>query len=1186
MFKRSIPVLFIICALGVFSASASAETEGPGWELTARTYPTYLPPDGRGVIDVDVFNVGAGAAGCTGAQYSKEKEEKQTFGNPLCPEKSPATNPIAVTDTLPPGVTAIEEGELNGAPNVNAPEIGHERWNCIGNRPGGLVEGATVVTCTSDTEGVRGGFGGGGGAPTGGHVELNQPNIQPRIGIAVRAGTEASGLSNDVTIAGGGAPNPASTTEPITISAKKPPFGFVGWDGWFSNADGTLDTQAGSHPYELTLAYTLASEVQGEELAPAGGEARDLEVRLPPGIIGDTTAVPQCGRQQLENETCPGSSIIGTDSVYFSVSSGAAAKGFAVFNMVPPPGVAAEFGFSYNGILVFLDSTVRTGGDYGITTHVNQVPQKLIGTNILTLWNVPGEASHDLWRLGEIGGCPLSQISPPPGTTPEGFEQYCVAPYAPVLKPLLTVPTSCGQEEPIVIRADAWQDTSITSEAKFDLHDSNGAPTGFTGCEDLGFGPLISTAPDTSESDTPAGLTVEVKPPLGGLQEPGQLGTSDIQDTTVTLPEGFVVNPGQAAGLQACQPSQDGLTTEAERAEGSENDGPAACPSASKIGTVMIKTPLLEGVSEKQLEGSVYILQSNPPELKLLLAASADGVNLKLVGTVHLDEHTGRLTTTFQGTPQLPFTSFKLSFSGGAQAALDTPTQCGTYPSSADFTPWASPLISDFPASASFSITAGPGGGGCSSNPLPFSPSLTAGSSTDKAGAYTGFSMLLQRGDGQQRIERLQFKIPAGLVGMISSVPLCQEPLAAQGACPTSSHIGHTVVASGPGAYPLVIPQPGEPEAGIFLTGPYEGAPFGLSIVTPVIAGPFNLGTIVTRAKIEVDPSTAQITVTTDPLPQVVKGVPTDLRQVQAVIDRPGFMLNPTNCNPQEFTGTAWGAPPPGVGGPGSSASISSQFGIGSCRELAFAPKFSVSTPGRTGKADGAGLTAKLSYPAGSLGTQTNITRVKVDLPKQLPSRLTTLQKACTSAQFAANPAGCPPASIIGHATVTTPVLSVPLTGPAYFVSHGGEAFPSLTIVLQGDNVMVELVGTTFISRAGITSTTFKTVPDVPFNTFTLTLPQGKYSALAANVPAKDHYSLCGQKLTMPTEFLAQNGAKINQSTPLSVSGCAKAKTLTRAQKLTAALKACHKQAKGKRAGCEGAARRKYGPVKVKGKKK
>jgi hypothetical protein len=312
----------------------------------------------------------------------------------------------------------------------------------------------------------------------------------------------------------------------------------------------------------------------------------------------------------------------------------------------------------------------------------------------------------------------------------------------------------------------------------------------------------------------------------------------------------------------------------------------------------------------------------------------------------------------------------------------------------------------------------------------------------------------------------------------------------------------------------------------------------------PVVVGPFVLDTQIVRAKIEVDPHTAQITVTTDALPQVIDGVPTDLRSIDAVIDREGFMFNPTSCAPQAFSGTAFSAQ-------GATAPISSHFQVGSCQSLKFAPNFKVSTPGRTSRANGAGLTARIIYPTGPLGAnqasqQANIAKVKVDLPKQLPSRLTTLQKACTAAQFENNPAGCPAASNVGHVTVVTPILPVKLTGPAYFVSHGGEAFPSLVVVLQGDGVTVDLVGTTFINKAGITSSTFKATPDVPFTSFELNLPEGKYSALAANLPASAHGSFCGQSLEMPTAFVGQNGAEIHQSTKIAVTGCHKAKKVTK----------------------------------------
>jgi hypothetical protein len=523
----------------------------------------------------------------------------------------------------------------------------------------------------------------------------------------------------------------------------------------------------------------------------------------------------------------------------------------------------------------------------------------------------------------------------------------------------------------------------------------------------------------------------------------------------------------------------------------------------------------------------------------LLIQAAGEGVEVKLQAVVHLNERTGQLTTTLLETPQAPVSAFRLSFSGGAQAALATPTKCGTYETTSDFTPWAAPFVEDlFPASG-FQITSGVNGAPCPPSPLPFSPTMIAGSTTDQAGGYTDFSLLLQAPDDQQRIERLQFKTPEGLEGMIAKVPLCTNAQAEANACPAASAIGHAVVASGPGPYPLVVPQPGQPPAPIYLTEGYEGAPYGLSIVVPLHVGPFVLPTQRVRAKIEVDQLTAQLTVTTDPLPQVVAGVPTDLRSIDAVIDRPGFMFNPTGCSPRSFSGTAFGSE-------GAQAPISSALQMGSCRALLFKPSLKAFTAGKTSRADGASLGVKLVYPTGELGanqasSQSNIQSVKVELPKKLPSRLTTLQKACTAAQFDANPAGCPAASVVGHATAVTPVLPVALTGPAYFVSNGNESFPNLIVVLQGYGVTVHLVGDTFISKQGITSSTFKQVPDVPIASFELNLPEGPYSALAANG------NLCKDRLAMPTDFVAQNGAELKQSTPLTITGCPKAKKAKKA---------------------------------------
>jgi hypothetical protein len=1070
----------VLTALLIAGAPAFAAGEGAGWELNGRTYPTNLTPSGKGTIVLDVFNVGAKASEGT----------------------------VTVTDTLPAGFTAHEAGDLIAVQNGLSPLIGHGAWDCTGNGPGGVVEGATVVTCTNDPEGLAQ-IPGGGGPPAD-----EDPNNQAPVAISVNVAASGSGLVNRATIAGGQAPTTASTSDPVTVSAQKPEFGFVGWDGWFSNADGTLDTQAGSHPYELTLSFDLANALQpNENLLPAGGEAKDIEVELPRGIVGDPTALPQCTRAQLVGATCPQASVIGVAMV--SLAGGIPPEiGFPVFNMEAPPGSPAELAFDFSGILTFLDSNVRSGGDYGITTKVKNVAQRELMHSVVTLWGVPGEASHNIWRNGHTGGCE-------PNETTEG-ENYCRPPAFPILKPFFTLPTSCGTPGPLVIRANTWENESIKSEAKFQLHNSNDEPASITGCEKLAFGPQITNEPTSSEADSPTGLTVDVKPPLGGLQERGLLGSSDLQEATVTLPEGFVVNPGQAAGLQACQPSQAALTTEAERAAGTENNGPAACPAASKVGTVKVKTPLLEAAVEKEIEGSVYVLQSNPPDIKLLIAGSADGVNLKLVGDVHLDEQTGRLTTTFAGTPELPFSDFKLSFEGGSKAALDTPTQCGTYETDADFSPWAQPLISSFLTSTTLAISTGPGGGPCPSAPLPFAPTLTAGSTSSVAGGFSGFTQVIQRGDAQQRIEKFQFKEPAGMAGLISQVPLCREPQAAQGACPATSHIGHAVVQSGPGANPLTVPQPGAPEAGIYLTGPYHDAPFGLSIVTPIVAGPFNLGTIVTRAKIEVDPITAQITITTDPLPQIVDGVPTDLRSIAAVIDRPNFLFNPTNCSSQQFVGTATSA------GSSATAPISSPFAVTGCQALKFAPKFTASTSSKTSKANGASLRVKISYPSGA---QAHIAKVNLTIPSILPTRLTTIQKACPEAQFNANPAACPSASKIASAIVHTPIFNNPLEGPVYFVSHGNAAFPDVEMVLQGEGVTLIVDGKTQIKN-GVTFSRFESVPDAPFSSFEFIAPQGPFSIFTANG------NLCASEIKMPTTLTAQNGAVVTQSTHVEVQGC------------------------------------------------
>jgi uncharacterized repeat protein (TIGR01451 family) len=964
--------------------------------------------------------------------------------------------------------------------------------------------------------------------------------LELTIPVEVVAGAKET-ETNVVSVSGGGAPEAVRET-PTRVSSAPAAFGIAPG----STAIVLSNDQAGGHP---DLTNTLAFTTLGNGLL--AGDPKEAGEVLPPGFAGDLADTPKCPISEFSeiNEGddiplhCSLSTQVGTVTV--SLTAGNSyddRETVPLFNVTTNPGEIAKFAFKVQdyGIqgIVSLEP-----GDYGVrTTFQNIIDNVYQFTGIsLTVWGVPSDPSHDLMR-GRIcgytpGTCAYDNATETNVQAPNGQST------ASLPLPYLTSPTECTAAPlQAKLTASSWEQpevqTSVTS------------PVGpLTGCNLLEFAPAITASPDTTRADTPAGFTFGVKMGQEGLVNPEVSSESDIENTTVTLPEGVAINPGQANGLGACQLSEDGIGRE----------GPPSCPSDSKVGTVEIETPILRD----KLDGNVYVLQSNPPDLKLLVAPEdpADGIYVKFAGDVHLNETTGQLVTTFEKTPQLPFSGLKLSFSGGAQAALSTPTGCGTYATATDFTPYSSPFVPDVFPSASFAIETGSGGAACPPSPLPFSPALIAGPTTDQAGGFTDFSLLLTRADDQQRISTLQFKTPEGLLGEIAKVPLCPEPQASQGTCSSSSQIGHTVVEAGPGPYPLVVPQPGQPPAPIYLTGPYEGAPFGLSIVVPLVVGPFTLQTQVVRARIEVDPLTSQLTVTTSPLPQMIDGVPADLRDINAVIDRPEFMFNPTSCAPTSFSGTATSAQ-------GASAPISSRTQVGSCQSLKFKPDFKVSTSGKTSRADGASLDAKIVYPTGNLGdnqasSQSNVKSVKVDLPKQLPSRLTTLQKACPAATFEANPALCPADSRVGAARAITPVLPVPLTGPAFFVSYGGAKFPELVIALQGYGVTIYLHGETFISKAGITSSTFRQVPDVPIDSFEISLPEGPFSALAANG------NLCTVKggLEMPTAFTAQNGAVIHQNTPIGVTKCPPTRAKAKAKKASGKAKKASgaKQARGAR---------------------
>jgi hypothetical protein len=726
---------------------------------------------------------------------------------------------------------------------------------------------------------------------------------------------------------------------------------------------------------------------------------------------------------------------------------------------------------------------------------------------------------------------------------------------------------------------------------------------GLDGCNRLQFNPQVRVTPDGTAASSPTGLNVDVHVPQDSVLNAEGLAESAVRDISVALPEGVAVNPSGGDGLQACSEPLAGFQGFAELESVPHTstavftptlpeplqEGLNFCANASKIGELTVHSPLLPPT--QPLKGFVYLATQNQNPFGSLIALyliatdPVSGTVFKGVGETHLTP-SGQVIGTFKNNPQLAFEDAELHFFGGERAPLATPARCGAYTTSATFAPWSGgePVSS---TSRPFNITSGPNGTPCPGASLPFSPSLTSGSTNINAGSFSPLTTTISREDGQQDMQSVTLHYPPGLSGLLAGVKLCPEAQANEGTCGPESLIGETVVSAGVGSDPVTVTG-----GKVYLTEHYAGAPFGLSIVNPVKAGPFDLehdtanpaqnpacDCVVVRAKIDVDPTTAALTITTDPsgphaIPHLIDGIPVQIQKVNVLVNRPSFTFNPTNCSPLSLTGT--------IGSDeGASSLVSVPFQATNCAVLKYTPTVAVSTAARTSKARGASLSFKIAYPKGAMGTQSWFKYAKFELPKQLPARLTTLQKACLASVFEANPAACPPASLIGHAVVHTPVLPVPLEGSVYFVSHGGAKFPDAALVLQGYGITVDLVGETFISKTGITSATFASTPDVPFESIEVSVPQGPFSEFGANLPASAHGSFCGQKLVMPTVFKAQNGLEIHQNTPVGVTGCAKPKT--RAQLLAAALKACHKKkGKAKRKACERAARRKYGPIKAK----
>jgi hypothetical protein len=856
-------------------------------------------------------------------------------------------------------------------------------------------------------------------------------------------------------------------------------------------------TQAAGHPdFGITdFEFNYREEGLLVKSKIPDGHVLNVRVDLPAGLGVNPEATEQCTEAQLRTipVQCPAGSQVGEDEAVGTAQALAllpagqttVTEHFPVFNMERREGQPARFGVKIDSANLDLLATLPGGKDLrsvaflegGISWH-GEAPTA----------ESSGVASGDYHEFFRIPNLPQE---------PEIIESRLIfwgRPHehnpAAANNAFITLPSSCDAKQVTWIHVDSYEEPGTWVPAR------NETPVTATGCTTLPFSPSFGVNPVSSQSDAPDGAFMDLHVPQF-INEPTRTSSPEVFATSVALPEGMTLNPSAAHGLEGC-PSING-----------------PCPPGSRIGTFSVNAP---GIPPGALSGGVYVgaPENMAPEsggmYRIFLVGEAPryGVGLRLEGRVSANQQTGRLTATFSNTPEVPFEDIAVQFNGGPRAPLANPLGCGPAAASVAVTPYGGEAAKAA-GSAPFSV------GGCLA-PLPFALSQSApAGSPSLAGAYAPYNFALTRGDGNQYLQRVQTTLPPGLLGAIPAVPLCNEPAANAGTCPAASKIGTVSVAAGSGSEPYAF------SGNAYLTSSYNGAPYGLSVVVPAVAGPYNLGNVVTRAALTVGIYDGRVTATST-LPTVVGGVPLRLRSLDVDVNRRNWIFNPTSCAPLSTGSTLTSTL--GMGAP-----FSSPFQVGGCDKLRFSPSFTFLAGGHPSKPAGTSLEVTVTQSP----HEADIKQVLVQLPAQLPSRLTTLQKACPVASFEAGPppGRCPATSQVGTASVQTPVLPGTLGGPAYLVSHGGEAFPDLDVILRGDGIEVVLVGHTHISSSGVTTSNFETLPDVPISSFALTLPAGSNSVLTSN-----KQRLCGLKMFAPATIVAHSGARLTPKLPVLLAGC------------------------------------------------
>ncbi|HET7454550.1 MAG TPA: hypothetical protein VFJ76_03425 [Solirubrobacterales bacterium] len=848
--------------------------------------------------------------------------------------------------------------------------------------------------------------------------------------------------------------------------------------------------QAGEHA-DLTTSFALNREA-GIPFA----RTRDIEVHLPPGVIGNPQAIETCSVAQLGNTTeesaCPTESQVGVSEISLPELSEEPFAGTfiePIYNMKPPADsdIVARLGLFAGGYPAFINVRVDPV-DYSLVAALEGSPSavRLLGATT-TLWGVPGSPVHDELRL-----TPQEAVERklPPGGVEVDQE-----------KPFLSNPTDCSTQREMTITARSYQlpDDPKSKTTTFPQ---------IIGCGKVDFGLEFSALPTNTEAAAPTGIDAELTIPQN--EAPAGRATSTLKSAVVTLPEGLTINPSAGDGLGSCSPEQVGY----QRPEASH------CPDNAKIGSAEIEVPALEHA----LHGSVYQRTPEPGHLfRFWLVSDELGVHLKLPAEIEANPLTGQLTTVFAGipslggNPQVPVSNLKLHVFGGPRAPLATPSSCGTYSTHYSFTPWSGgpAVVDDTP----MQITSGCGKGG-------FSPGISAGTRSLRAGSFSPLVFDLTRSDGEANPQTLAVHLPQGLLAKLAGVPLCPEGSAGDGSCPASSRVGRLTAAAGVGGAPLWIPQPGKAPTAVYLAGPYRGAPYSVVSVVPAQAGPFDLGTVVNRAGIYIDPDTALATIKTDPLPQILEGVPVSYRTIHVEVDRPDFTLNPTSCEPKKITATVGAAN-------GAKAEPSAPFQATNCAKLDYKPKLKLVFRGSTKRTGNPAIKAVLTQMPHEANTKAAV----VLLPSGEFIDNAHISTPCTRVQF--NAGNCPKGSILGHAKAVSPLLDEPLQGPVYFRSNGGEReLPDIVVDLHGA-IHITLVGFIDSAKTGPESsrvrTRFLNVPDAPVSRFTMSLFGGKKGLV------ENSESLCSRKRRSTIKLKAQNGRALNANQPIQVK-CGKRK--------------------------------------------